>query len=86
MSFGDNDLIRVDIFPLKDEDYAFLGTTVLVQDISMDRYIRDYLVDSEKMASVAEVAVGVAHEINNPLFIIQNYMELLKMKTGSNSS
>ncbi len=32
------------------------------------------------MATVAEVAAGVAHEINNPLFIIRNYVELLKTK------
>ena len=40
---------------------------------------------AQKMASVAEVAVGVAHEINNPLFIIKNYIEVLKgIKTSKN--
>ena len=38
----------------------------------------EYIIESEKMASIAEVAVGVAHEINNPLYIIQNYLELIK--------
>ena len=32
------------------------------------------------MASVAEVAVGVAHEINNPLFIMKNYLQLVREK------
>jgi signal transduction histidine kinase len=30
------------------------------------------------MASVAEMAVGVAHEINNPLYIIKNTFELME--------
>jgi len=71
-------LLKVDILPIKDEDFIFLGTLILFQDISLDRNLENYLIQNEKMASVAEVAVGVAHEINNPLSIIQNYIELLK--------
>lgn len=75
---NEEQLLKINIFPLKDENNKFLGTTILLQDISMDRYIQNYLIKSEKMASVAEVAVGVAHEINNPLYIIKNYLELIK--------
>jgi signal transduction histidine kinase len=34
---------------------------------------------AKKAASVAELASGVAHEIKNPLAIMQNYLELLKL-------
>ena len=60
----------------------FIGTTLIIQDDSMNRCIDEYLIQTEKMASVAEVAVGVAHEINNPLCIIQNYIELIKSRSG----
>lgn len=77
----DNKQVRVDVFPLRDEESSFIGTALLVHDVSIDRYMKDYIIRAEKMATVAEVAAGVAHEINNPLFIIRNYVELLKTKT-----
>lgn len=75
-------LLRFDLFPLHDDASNLIGSTVILQDVSMDKYLPEYLLQSEKMASVAEVAVGVAHEINNPLFIIQNYVELIKTRNA----
>jgi len=77
---GDDKQLQVDVFPLRDDESSFIGTAVLVHDVSIDRYMKDYVIRAEKMATVAEVAAGVAHEINNPLFIIRNYVELLKDK------
>ncbi|HUX22438.1 MAG TPA: ATP-binding cassette domain-containing protein, partial [Spirochaetia bacterium] len=77
---GDEKLVKVDVFPLRDDETAFIGTTILIQDVSIDRYMKDYIIRAEKMATLAQVAAGVAHEINNPLFIIRNYVELLKQK------
>ncbi|MGA2976255.1 MAG: ATP-binding cassette domain-containing protein [Spirochaetia bacterium] len=77
---GDDKQVRVDVFPLRDDESSFIGTVLLVHDVSIDRYMKEYIIRAEKMATVAEVAAGVAHEINNPLFIIRNYVELLKTK------
>ncbi len=80
IAIGEDSLVRVDVFPLRDDQAAFIGTTILVQDVSIDRFMKDYIIRAEKMATLAQVAAGVAHEINNPLFIIRNYVELLKQK------
>ncbi|MEO0329947.1 MAG: cache domain-containing protein [Pseudomonadota bacterium] len=37
------------------------------------------LVMSEKLASVGEITAGVAHEINNPVAVIQGNLEVIKM-------
>jgi len=71
-------LAKISVIPFKDRDYRFLGTTMIIQDVSIDHYLQSYFVRSEKMASVAELAVGVAHEINNPLYIVKNYFELIR--------
>jgi two-component system sensor histidine kinase AtoS len=73
-------LLKVSVFPFRDEDYVFQGTIVQVEDVSRDRYINEYLIRAERVSSTAELAAGVAHEINNPLGIVQNYLELLKLK------
>jgi two-component system, NtrC family, sensor histidine kinase AtoS len=78
----DDLILKIHLFPLEDENQVFLGTAIFVEDISLNTFMTDYLIQSEKMASIAEVAVGVAHEINNPLYIIRNYLELIKSKTG----
>jgi signal transduction histidine kinase len=38
----------------------------------------DYVVENAKVSTVAQLAVGVAHEMNNPLFAIQNYLEVIR--------
>ena len=75
---GTKALIRLRVFPFRDEDYKHLGTILVMEDISRDRYFQDYLLRSEKIASIAELATGVAHEISNPLSVVLNYVDLLK--------
>ncbi len=77
---GENGLIRLRVFPFKDDDYKHLGTILVIEDISRDRYFQDYLLRSEKIASIAELATGVAHEISNPLSVVLNYVDLLKRR------
>jgi PAS domain S-box-containing protein len=49
----------------------------VVQDISGERRVQQQLVQSGKLAAIGELAAGVAHEINNPLFAILGLTEFL---------
>jgi two-component system, NtrC family, sensor histidine kinase AtoS len=71
--------VRIACHPIKTYDGTALGTILFIEDVLMDDLVKDYLARAEQMTSIAELAAGVAHEINNPLGIIQNYLELLKV-------
>ncbi|WP_299606427.1 cache domain-containing protein [uncultured Tateyamaria sp.] len=42
------------------------------------------LVMSEKLASIGEITAGVAHEINNPVAVIQGNMDVIRESLGEN--
>ncbi len=65
------------INPIYDESFL-IGTIVIIEDISEQEELREQMIFSEKLASTGLLAAGVAHEINNPLEIMHNYIEFLK--------
>ena len=46
------------------------------------KQVQVQLLQSEKMASIGQLAAGVAHEINNPVGFISNNMEMLEQYTS----
>ena len=43
------------------------------------------LIMSEKLAAIGEITAGVAHEINNPIAVIQGNLEVLRMLLGAHA-
>ncbi len=78
--FGCAPVARVQSNTIRDDENAIIGRVILVQDTTLNRSVAEYLARTEKLASTAELAAGVAHEINNPLGTIRNYIEILKLR------
>lgn len=62
---------------IRDAEGKPVAAVVLVADQSERRAFEQQLIQSGKLASIGELAAGVAHEINNPLFAILGLVEFL---------
>lgn len=60
-----------------DGDGAILGYEGIVKDITHRKNMELQLLQADKLASLGQLAAGVAHEINNPLGLILGYTQLL---------
>ena len=68
--------------PVVDKEHTDSGGEVLLvlNDITEQRRQQQRLQEQSRLASVGELAAGVAHEINNPLAAINGLSELLQME------
>jgi PAS domain S-box-containing protein len=68
---GRNGLLGITINPIIGDDSVLRGFLVYGKDISERRMMEQQLLQSSKMATVGEMATGVAHELNQPLNVIK---------------
>ncbi len=55
---------------------------VYVRDLSERKKIEHYSIQTEKMVALGQISSGIAHEIRNPLFALNNNLDYLKKKFG----
>ncbi|MEZ4417244.1 MAG: ATP-binding protein [Gemmatimonadota bacterium] len=54
-----------------------LGASLVIRDDRMHAQLEEHMRRSERLAAVSIMAAGLAHELNNPLSILCNRMELI---------
>jgi len=74
---GRKRIVMVSATEQADENRQFEGVEGIFRDVTEKRRVEQYLAQTEKLASIGELASGVAHEINNPLGVIKCYGNLI---------
>jgi two-component system, NtrC family, sensor kinase len=59
------------------------GIECIIKDITERKKMEMRMRQADKLASLGQLAAGVAHEINNPLSIVLGYTKFLKKSAGS---
>ncbi|MGA2378837.1 MAG: ATP-binding protein [Spirochaetia bacterium] len=74
---GADTINNVRTLPIFDED-LLIGNIIIIEDITEFDKLQKQVILSDRLASVGLLAAGVAHEINNPLEIVYNYLKYIK--------
>ena len=70
----------VDLFPIKDTGDGVSGVIIIVINVTDREILKQDLLKSQKIAAIGQVSASLAHELNNPISIILNHVELLQSK------
>lgn len=75
--------LGVTVSPLRDVRDQVIGRVVNFQDLTELRRLEQHMHRAERLATVGQLAAGVAHEIRNPLASISGSIQLLKESPAS---
>jgi len=74
---GEKRFMEVSIAPKFDEHREMVGFRGIINDVTERKAIEQQALVTNKLASIGELASGVAHELNNPLTTVMGYAQLL---------
>jgi len=77
MDFG-GDAYEVDMYPVVLENIAESVIVMVMLNITEKMETKKALIRSERLAAVGQITAGLAHEINNPMGIILNHVQLIE--------
>ncbi|HTS13899.1 MAG TPA: ATP-binding protein [Candidatus Limnocylindrales bacterium] len=70
-------VLNISVAPLVGKNGLRLGRLILLDDITQRARLEEQMVQTEKLTSLGLLAAGVAHEVNTPLAVISNYIQML---------
>jgi PAS domain S-box-containing protein len=69
--------LNVSITPLVSKSNERIGRLLLFDDVTQRERMEEQMTQTEKLTSLGLLAAGVAHEVNTPLAVISNYIQML---------
>lgn len=70
--------LSIGLYPLPRQDQMGLRLVVYIRDISPEKRMIERMQQTERLSAIGKMAAGIAHEINNPLGVIQLYTDLVR--------
>jgi len=77
---GTERIIADSAAPIRDREGRIIGTVLVFRDITETHKIEKELLNAKKLESIAILAAGIAHEINNPLTNASLSLQVLKKR------
>jgi two-component system, NtrC family, sensor kinase len=68
----------IDLYPLPGREASSLRIVLYARDITLEKQMMGRMHQAERLSAIGKLASGIAHEINNPLGVIQCYADLVK--------
>ncbi len=65
-----------------DTEGKLIGYLFMAKDITERKKLEYQIFQAEKLAAIGQLAAGMAHEINNPLFVISGRLEMILEQKG----
>ena len=70
--------VRLTVNQFLDAQGKLTGYIFIAKDITETKKLEYQVFQAEKLAALGQLSAGMAHEINNPLFVISGRLEILK--------
>jgi len=78
LSFRPDEYFRFSLFPIFDGKGQIQGVSCLIENITEREKLQQQLAEYEKLSALSQLALGAAHEINNPLQGISSFLETMQ--------
>src|SRR5262245_3448631 len=74
--------VSASIAPTRDPAGRITGSVIVMRDVTEEKQTRRALQESEKLGFMGSLLASVAHELNNPLFVLLGRTEFLEAKAA----
>ncbi|MFC1792341.1 cache domain-containing protein [Planctomycetota bacterium] len=79
-------ITRKDEIAKLEETFNFMASSLKQRDDKLREYTDQQIMKSERLATIGQLAAGVAHEINNPLGTISIYAQMVLDELGKDNN